>query len=103
MSVQMLSWPPQATFTTKVTPRFGSNGGPCGVTLSTVTSAAPMNRCSVLSGSCWLPAAYSLACTETTESALSAGQFRLTTLRPGFMRQKIRIATGASWGVQSSG
>src|SRR5690242_9385795 len=36
-SVQMLSWLLHATFTTNVTPRLGSNGGPWGVTFSTVT------------------------------------------------------------------
>src|SRR3954454_5514716 len=50
MSVTMFNGLPQSTLTTKVTPWLGSYGGPCGAMLSTVMFAAPMKRCSEVTG-----------------------------------------------------
>src|SRR6478735_11430198 len=95
-SVQIVSGADQPTSTTKVTPWLGSNGGPCGVTLATVTSAAPTKRWSLPSGNCWELELYSLADTMTAESAEIASQLRLTTFRPGFICQNTRATTGTS-------
>src|SRR5215831_13489948 len=65
MSVAIIKGDGQSILTTKLTPWFGSYGGPCGAIFSTVIEAAPMNRCSALGG---VDTAYSAAVMITTES-----------------------------------
>src|SRR5262249_10328749 len=99
MSVTTWSGLPQSTFTTNVTPWFGSYGGPCRLTFSTAALAAPTNR-----GLCFGSGAlglYSEADMRTTESWLMGSQLKFKRDRPWRFHQYWRAVCGI--GAEPSG